>query len=164
MKGVPIPCPLKIKLGIANATRDVNEENELKAYVATIRDGLCDNGRHRKDNQCGEQEQDQSSARDAEAEGSCTVTLHGHFSYFRKTVSLQVPLSLRWLPVREVLAGKRMYKELWTVGKVGESRGGRTLEARATGARCQEKWPILKSCEERFVFFLNFAFGPNKSL
>jgi hypothetical protein len=40
------------------------------------------NGRHREDNQCGEQEQDQSSARDAEAEGSCTVTLHGHFFFF----------------------------------------------------------------------------------
>ena len=64
------------------------------------------NGRHREDNQCGEQEQDQSSARDAEAESSCTVTLHGHFSYFCRTVSLQVSLSLRWLPVREVLEGK----------------------------------------------------------
>ena len=64
------------------------------------------NGRHREDNQCGEQEQDQSSARDAEAEGSCTVTLYGHFSYLCRTVSLQVSLSSRWLPVREVLEGK----------------------------------------------------------
>ena len=40
------------------------------------------NGRHREDNQCGEQEQDRSPARDAEAEGSCTDTLHGHFFFF----------------------------------------------------------------------------------
>ena len=32
MKSVHIPLLLKIKLGNVNATRDVNEENELKAY------------------------------------------------------------------------------------------------------------------------------------
>jgi len=32
LKGVHISLPLKIKLGSVNATRDVNEENELKAY------------------------------------------------------------------------------------------------------------------------------------
>jgi hypothetical protein len=38
LKGLRIPFPLKVKLALVNATRDVNEVNELKAYGATIRD------------------------------------------------------------------------------------------------------------------------------
>jgi hypothetical protein len=40
-KGVHIPLLLKSKLVRVNATRDVNEENELKAYGATIIDASC---------------------------------------------------------------------------------------------------------------------------